>query len=252
MRRRTRRRPKKSATMKMVKRVARQQALAVAETHRFAILNENWTPGATTTASYKWFFRNVFSTLEYGAAAYESIGDEIQKPFLKFKYSITVPWTQIIGDRPDNFGYAIVVVALIAANEQYPGESIQDYSSLTGWFYNADPKRLTWNGNNVKVLKQRTHIIKADTIGLSTGAISAAAFGTGYAKGSFKYRWKGKVNFEDSSVIPPDGGPTRTRVTRGWNYYMVTGYGLDKPLISTANSAWPQMLGDSFLYFKDP
>lgn len=231
--------------MKMMKRVARRVALGLAESKRFAMINEGFN-GASFLASRYWL-RNVFSTISQGVESYAIIGSEIQAPLLKLKFNWQTNWGAIAADNINNFASIGLTVMLIASNETYSGVASVDYGSLSpspGWFYQDNVFRQTMNGNNVKVLKKWTKVI--------TPAVNNAGGVQGIVqtRGTLKYKWNRKLTFEDISIVPPTGGPGSTRSLRGWNYYILAGRTLTASTVSGVVA--PLLTMDSFVYFKDP
>lgn len=236
--------------IKLVRRVATQQALRVAETKRFAVLNENWTPTPSNSAKSQWYYKSVFAPLDLGIGSYQMIGSEIQRPLLKFKYKIDVPWQAILTDVRNNYGGVAVTVALVAANDAFAFTGVNQYSLISptqNWFYSDDVRQPTFNGNNVKVLKMKRHVFRPGQVASAT-----VVSGSGFGRGSLTYRWKRKLTFEDTGVPPASGGPASSRTLRGWNYYLMVGYGMPGPLNSVLNNGFPYVYGDTFLYYKDP
>ncbi len=233
----------------MVKRVATQAALRLAETKRFALLNENWTPTPSNNSAIQWYYRPVFAPLDQGFAGYQFVGSEIQRPLLSMKGRITIPWDQIRQDVITNYSSVAVTVALIATNDAYTNEVPAQYSLLSpaqNWFYQPNVYNPTFNGSNVKVLKKRTYIMSPDQMGqISVQGRTVKPF-------KMKYRWRKKISFEDAPTIPDGDGPSITRSLRGWNYYILVGWQLQANLNLLTNFGWPQVALDSFLYYKDP
>lgn len=241
---------RKNPTMKMVKRVAASQALRMAETKRFAILNEVYSPAPPTNGSTQWYYRNIFAPLDQGFSSWRVVGSEIQRPYLKIKGRFEIWWDRIIADNPLNYGYVSCHVMLVAANDALANTTPSSYglsSSSLNWFYQIDAQNPTMNGNNVKVLKKWSKVIRAQQVASGT-----VAYGRTLVNMSLKYRWKRRLTFEDSGAIPDTGGPTSARILRGWNYYILVGYGLGNNLGNVTNFGWPYIRLDSFLYYKDP
>jgi hypothetical protein len=241
-----------------VAKVARNVALKLAETKRFAVINEQ-LPLPVNSNANQWFYRNIFSTLaNYGYQGVESwkyIGSEIQRPMLKLKFRWDIIWNGFRANTEINYGSVGLTVMIIASNDDsfqavfgnYPGGTS---SGITNWFYNPDGFKPTMNGNNVKVLKVWHRKVTPDQIPTTTG--SGYVSGTQVVTGKMSYRWKRKITFEDVSTIPVSGGPTSASITRGWNYYILAGYGLFSTLGSVSALAVPNLNMDSFLYYKDP
>lgn len=237
--------------MRLMKTVARRVALGLAETKRFAIINEDWSILPTTNYRTWFSYTNVFSSLLVAADSYRMVGQEIQTPLLKCKFEFQIPWDLIYLNEPNNVGSVVLHVMLIASNEQDPTTGPLTYTNssfeaTSDWFYQSDAWRATMNGNNVKVLRKWTRQVNPDQfIGGTT------IRGRSTVRGKLQYRWKRRMTFEDTAVTTT-GTPTQSKILRGWNYYLLCGWGLQTLLGAAVNNGWPSMRMDRFLYYKDP
>ncbi len=233
--------------MKMMKSVARRVTLGLTESKRFAVINENATL-VLGSGGNQWSYRNIFSRLDPGVGAENYIGNEIANPLLKLKFVCLANWADIALQQPTQYGTIYFNVYLVASNEQLPQTTFANYASISpdpGWFYSQVSSKPTLNGNNVKVLKRWRKSITPDVVNAGT------ILGRKAITGQMTYRWKRKLKFEDDATIPTVGGPVNTRVLRGWNYYILAGFGMPVSLSGTFTST-PVIAMDSFLYFKDP
>lgn len=234
-----------------MKRVARRVALNLSESKRFATLNVAFPTSSNGNAT-QWYVRNVFSgSLGQGTGSFSIIGSEIQTPLLKVKFTGRVNFGALNADNPDNMATVTLNMFLIATNDQIGNTTdtptqygLSPFSGLN-WFYSNDGHKPTFNGNNVKVLKSWSRRVHPEVIAGTT------ARGIKIVRGNLRYRWRRKLTFEDTAGIPASGGPTSANVLKGWNYYLIAGYGLSS-FLSTSLTAAPSMQMDSFLYFKDP
>lgn len=235
----------------MMRRVARAEALKLTESKRFAVLNENALANAPTGLSTQWAIKNVFSQLSAGTASFNIVGNEIQRPLLKLKFLFRADFGNLRSDNGANYGSVAFNVVLVASNDTSfaagTATSFTNTSLLSGFdmFYQPDGFKPTFNGNNVKVLKTWHRVIHPDQ---AAGAI----IGSQTVTGKMKYRWRRKLTYEDSSVVPGVGGPAREPLElRGWNYWLLVGTQVTTNYTS-ALTAPPVAIVDSFLYFKDP
>lgn len=258
----TRRKRRAAPTTRRIARISKRVALKQVETKRFTILNENYSILPINTNGTQWSARNVFSPLSEGVDSFNTIGNEIVNPMVKLKFSAMIDWNNVrslngLGSTIPGTVSVVLNVMIVAANDQYayyqptllqPGGSNQG-----GWFYQADGARVTLNGNNVKVLKKWS-IVKSPP-SIIAGTQSTAIAGGTLVRGRMTYRWKRKITFEDLTTLPPaNGGPDRSIITRGWNYYILVGWGLPPGFTLGTTPIRPIVdFGmDSYLYFKDP
>lgn len=229
--------------------VARREALRVAESKRWAQINENTLANQPTANGTQWAIKNIFSQLATGTTSFQIVGNEIQNPLLKCKFICRADFGLLRADNALNFATVGFNVYLIAMNDQFLGTSgsFVNLSTLSGIdvFYQQSGFNPTLNGNNVKVLKRWHRKITPD----QTTVASAGGIVT--ISGSMKYRWKRKLTYEDLSVIPGVGGPARAGVLRGWNYYLLVGTQVNTNYTSSL-TAPPLIVMDTFLYYKDP
>lgn len=231
--------------------VARREALKLSESKRFAVLNENSLANQPTNLSTQWAIKSPFAQLATGAASFQVVGNEIQHPLLKLKFLCRADFALLRADNASNYATVAFNVMLVAVNnEAYNGgvpSSFVNTSTITGfdWFYQPDGFKPTLNGNNVKVLKRWHRKVTPDQ------AVVSTAGGIVTVTGSMKYRWRRKLTYEDSAVVPGVGGPTRSNILRGWNYYILTGTQVNGNYASFL-TAPPIIVVDSFLYYKDP
>ncbi|QCO93518.1 capsid protein [Gopherus associated circular DNA virus 5] len=254
-RRRTRRR---APTLKAVARVARRAVLSLAESKRFSIINEDFNPAYVTPTAARWSVRSVFGPIPQGGAnadlSYAREGSEIVNPMLKLKFIFRVNWGNFF--TTNNYGPFYFHVYLVATTdiETFPGTGVGIYpttgtSTDPGWFITDNITRPTLNGNTVKVLKAWHRKVTPDQVSFdqASGTTSVVA---GYQDvvGKMSYRWRRKLTYQDVPGPGPNFGSSV--VLRGWNYYILVGWGA---AINTVTSATrPVAVVDSFLYFKDP
>lgn len=235
--------------MRLMKTVARRVALNLSESKRFATINVGYPVNSNGQAT-QWFVRNVFAgSLGQGTNSFSVIGSEIQHPMLKVKFVFRVPFGSLNGDNPQNLGTVSLNMVLLATNDQIGNLSdiptqygLSPFNALN-WFYNTDGHKPTFNGNNVRVLKRWQRRTNPQLV--------TANGPTTLVRGSFSYRWKRKLTYEDVATVPAAGGPASSNILKGWNYYLLMGYALPNSQISVLGSA-PSINMDSFLYFKDP
>lgn len=235
------------------------------ETKRYARMNDSaFTPliaqftqlgPALGTA---WVFQNIFSTIGAGVGSYQIVGNEILNPMIKIKGRVRVDWGRVgqtVLGGPPTIG---VCVAIVAANEQYVNTSptvLPNWGSSSdpGWFYNPNAYNPTFNGNNVKVLKRKLIAMHPQIPTTST-----TVFGNSVKRFSMSYRWKRKLTYEDDPATIPSGGsntggPVRTGVLRGWNYYVLVGWAYPSNPSGTASSnPGSEIYMDQYVYYKDP
>lgn len=209
--------------------------------------NEPWREivGTPVASNYWWFYRNVFSGIQSTGTSTLAEGSDISDPFLKIKYNIRMNWSALVGSGAQ-YGDTTVVIAVIASNRTEPainpvyissGSAIEDE-----WFLQEDPDNATFNGNSVRVLKMRKHVMRAADLG---GLYEDGSY-VSKKMGKIRVRWRGKKTFMESDEDP-------MTVLRGWNYYILVGYRLP----TTANTSNPPfdfrpiVTMDSYLYFKD-
>lgn len=235
-----------------MRRVARQETLKLVESKRFAVLNENALANTPTNLSTQWAIKNVFSQLSQGTTSFQIVGNEIQRPLLKIKFLFMADFGALRTDNTLNFGTVAFNVALVATNDTFfsagTPTSFTNTSLISGFdmFYQPDGYKPTFNGNNVRVLKTWHRSITPDQ------QAGTGGFGSKTVTGSMKYRWKRKLTYEDSSVIPGTGGPVREQMElRGWNYWLLVGSQVRTNYVSSL-TAPPTAVVDTFLYFKDP
>lgn len=248
--------------MRLMRTVARRVALSLSEAKRFTILNESFAPAFVSPLQYQYVLRNIFAPIPVAAgaaagASYSRIGSEIVDPLLKLKWTYFVNIGSIFATNT-YYGPIYLHTYLVAANDaaQFPLSSAVVYpdgiSGDPGWILQTNPSRPTLNGNNVKVLKARHQKISiSDFVGAISPDTQPSVIATGIKSvtGSMSYRWKRKLTYEDvSPLVAPN--PASGNQLRGWNYYILTGWGINNGTLS--NSVRPSMLIDSFLYFKDP
>lgn len=243
--------------MRLMKTVARRVAKSLAETKRFARVNESASVLPTTTAATQWSLRHMFTPLYFGGGqgvqSFQFIGNEIVDPYVKMKFSWYMNWNQI-RITPTNYATVGLNVVLVACNDQtlnIAGSNFVNASTVSNFdfFYNPDGYNPTFNGNNVKVLAKWSRMVSPDQVGV------AAVQGNSVVRGRLKYRWRRKLTFEDQATIPTTGGPAVASNLRGWNYWILTGFRVYSNLAAGAAGipdAVPQCLMDTYMYYKDP
>lgn len=261
VRRRRTRRTRKTGSMRLMRSVARRTMLSLAEAKRFSVINELFTPTYATPLVSQWTLRSVFaviptaiSSLSNANSSYNRVGSEIVDPLLKLKITGRVDWGQLGGT--GNYRSLYMHVYLIATTDETNTPGIvtnYDFSSGDpGWFIQTDAARPTLNGNNIKVLKHWRRRLTPDqgvypvVSGQTTNFL---AVGGQDVSGQMTYRWKRKLTYQDATPSLTPNFPSGSQL-RGWNYYILAGWGVTGP--SVVSAARPQILIDSFVYFKDP
>ncbi len=262
-RRSTRRKPyrkrKPTVTTKRIRRIAKGEALRVAESKRFVILNETYSLITTSARDHQYAYRNVFAPLAAGTSSFQVIGNEFWPRLLKLKWRFSVDWRTVFTLNDSSRGCQSVIfhIWVIATPDVLtPGTTPVLYDETSSgplWFYQHEPFKATMNGNNVRVMKhmQRTFtpeaMLQDDT---GTGA-TPVIWGTATKAGTMKVRFKGKRTYEDT-LAPTSGGPTRQQYLKNINYYIVSGWGAINGTVGSVTPGFGNILIDSYLYFKDP
>lgn len=246
--------------MRLMRTVARRVALSLSEAKRFTVLNEVFAPLGASALQYQYAVRNVFAPIPVAAgsaagASYSRIGSEIVDPLLKLKFSWRFNWAN--ANASTYWGPVFLHVYLVAANDAstFPLNGVSIYpdgiAGDPGWLLQTNPARPTLNGNNVKVLKAWHRKMQPPPSVAGTGGtdgVIAQYFGRGNVNGKMTYRWKRKLTYED--FVPLSANPSSGNQLRGWNYYILTGWGINDQTLGMSQA--PICNVDSFLYFKDP
>lgn len=239
--------------IRTIARVSRSTALRQAETKRLVTLNLNFAPLPLDAGYYKYYYKNIFQDVFNGTEQSDLIGSELVDPYFTWKWTVrfnidVLRSLNSAGTGPQTVKWWMI---LVASNDQLPfgGTPQPQLYPLTignpGWFYQNDPDRMTFNGNNVKVLKKMVRQWHLPSI--PAGASTSLPIGVEQFSGKMKYRFrKGKKKFEDST---PD---SRSAYLRGWNYYLLGGWWVPNTLSATPLSAPITYLFDQYMYFKDP
>lgn len=259
-------RRKRSYQTKKIARISRAVTLAQCETKRYVILNEQFGKPATSGLNFaQWAYRNVFSGIPQGPFAYQRLGSEIQSPLISCNIRATVNWNEVASYNTSFTFFPVrCCLYLIALNDAIvstPGlPDNYDYTSSSGSqiFYTADSLMPRLNGNNVKVLKKWSVLFNPPAYALvANSGPSSLAFSFGGIQtkcGKLRYKWKRKIGYEDTGIVPSIGGPASGGATRGWNYYLLGGWVGQANRGVSGTPAYPlgRILVDSFLYYKDP
>lgn len=257
--------------MKLMKRVARRVTLNLSESKRFSSINVNAFAPTAGTAQFYWSYINIFAQLPTatGAIAGSSFaidGNEIVDLLMKVKATFIIPAYADLGGTNTGYGTRFLTIYLVAANDytgpvigggpppgtitwtNYPG---QYTSTDPGWFLQPDGSKPTLNGNNVKVLRKWTKRYQPDEIVkvVPVGGATTTNFGHVYLPITLKHKFRGKHTFEDNPFGDLDSNYPRAGVLRGWNYYLLAGWGATAQIPGPQQ---PQLFVDQFLYFKDP
>lgn len=233
-----------------IKSISRRVALGLAETKRFAVLNEAASANSSVVSnSYYWMFKNVFSQLSQsggqGVQSYQFLGTEIVNPFLKLKFTWGIPWGNIYNGSAANYQSVPLCVMLVSTGDDIatvPGfEPTINWTDTSDWFLNPDPYRVTMNGHNIRVLKKWSKMVHPDQ------TIAGTPQGAVVVKGRLTYRWKRKLRYQD---VPLQGNPSRQNTLAGNNYYILVSWGTNVAVAGSSPVPYCRM--DTFLYFKDP
>ncbi|AVK87308.1 putative capsid protein [Termite associated circular virus 1] len=254
--RRTNRR--RSGLTKTVARISRSVQLRQVETKRNITINLVAAPTPSTNANWQYYYRNVFVDLANGVDSDDIIGNEFVDPYVTFKWNVQFDINNLRSLNTSNTGVQTVKwwMMLVACNDYLPA-TVSGFNSIVpgtstdpgGWWVQPDPTKMTFNGNNVKILKKMTRQWHLTSIPSVVG--TATVSGTEQFSGKMKYRWRrGKKTFEDRNTIEED--KTRVSQLRGMNYYIVTGWWVPTALSGTPLAAPIFYSVDQYLYFKDP
>lgn len=240
--------------MRLMKAVARRVALNLAETKRFAVINQPIPLPSGPGASQYWFM-SPLSALVNGTSSFNIVGSEIANVLMKLKFKITIPWSYLWANANpvgSNYGTVSLMVALIATNEDaLTNSSWTNFNPVATpyfWMYQSDVDKPMFNGHNVKVLKMWKRTVTPDQI----SAAPPAGTNEQVIKGKMTYRWRKKIRFEEQGTVPGVGGMTRGAYTKGWQYQLVYAYGMRGTANSVTNQDYPRLVSDTYLYFKDP
>lgn len=258
----------------MMKRVARRVALSLSEAKRFTLLNDS-AFFATGSPTFQWRYKNIFAQLPAAnttattGSSYATVGSEIVDLLWKAKMVWRMPFFQLGTSPATNlFSYGTVYFRayLIAANDEPntavggatpPGTTVWNtypaqYSSTDlGWFLDQDPKKPTLNGNNVRILKRwsKKYTPPVQWDRYASGDTNLQMLGDNYFNMTCKHKFRGKKTFEDNVFGDTDSNFPRGGTLRGWNYYLLCGWGSAGGLDVISQ---PSLTMDQFLYFKDP
>lgn len=227
------------------------------ETKRLTILNEQYAGyNNPTTRGYAYYIRNVFSPIPQGTQSWAMTGSEIQDALLRIKIRAELSMVNARTFTTQFPGVVSYVFHVWVVASAYPLDldvpvllDTSGGSADLGFYYQRDPWTPTFNGHNVKVLKHWTRSFNPKVVELpSTSAVS----GHNMMVGRLSCRFKGRKRFQDSGVNPPSsGGIAPTGLLKGWNYYIIGGWGTIGDVSATLTPPWSLKL-DSYLYYKDP
>lgn len=256
-----------------MKKVARRVALSLSEAKRFTVLNDNVFTNFVVQR-YQWRYKNIFAQLPtasgtFAGASSSVVGNEIVDLLWKAKFSCNINYNDILQQTTNIYSYGTIYyhVMIVAAND-YAGTVVggapppgtltwttlpaQFSSDDPGWFLQENALRPTLNGNNVKLIRRWTKKFTPDVQYQRFAVGDNLQIGLGKVQFNMtcKHRFKGKKTFEDNPNGDLDANYPRSGALRGWNYYVLCGW--SSPTVIDASNAQPQMVGDQFLYFKDP
>lgn len=257
-----------------MKRVARRVTLSLSEAKRFTVLNDVASSTGLTDAVFRWRYKNIFAQLptatgSLAGSSYGVDGNEIVDLLWKAKISMTVRFGDILstpGDSINAYGTIFLHVYLVAANDytssvaqggvppgtltwsEYPA---QFSANDPGWFLTQSGTRPTLNGNNVRVIRAWHKRYTPDMVfeRFGTGDTSVDGRGVVQIRLDAKHKFRGKKTFEDAPLADTDANFLRAGTLRGWNYYLLVGWGSSGQITVTNQ---PPISMDQFLYFKDP
>lgn len=215
------------------------------ETKRFIITGENYTTLIGGTGVNQWATRNVFNPLVSGDLDTNVEGSMIDRAMLVIRGQFTIDWENIrAGSGLSDVPSMILHVGVIATNDQL---SLSDIPRAAdpNWFLSNVPWRVRMDGHHVRVLKWKTYTFQPQGMGQIVTGTSPVAYGIADRQIKLTVRFKGKKQFEENPGTSAD-------FLKGWNYYIVTGWGMG------GNAGWagtdlqkPTLVLDSYLYFKD-
>lgn len=246
---------RKRSFAKAVSRISRRTTLRQVETKRLVTLNLNYSPTPTDAGYYKYYFKNIFADIFNGVEDSDLLGNELVDPYFTWKWSVTLRPEVLRTLNAAGTGAQTVKwwLILVACNDALTPSNNNGQPSLypqttgnPGWFYNVEPDKMTFNGNNVKVLKKMVRQWHLPSVipASNTQVLS----GVEQYSGKMKYRFrKGKKRYED--LTPGNRNPG---VLRGWNYYLLGGWWVPNTLTGTPLTAPVAFTCDQYMYYKDP
>lgn len=238
-----------------MKTVARRVATSLFEAKRFAIINESATPTFVGSRATNWNVRSIFGPIPQlplaglpSNSSYTRVGSEIVDPLFKAKFTFTVNWGAVFAGALSAYGTIDCVVMIVKAIDVLTTpNTFSDYpvtgtTGDPGWFIQQQADRVTMNGNNCKIVKRWHRRVTPQNV-------SAAGSKIQKISGQIKYRRKGKITYQDEVVQQPVANYNSTSTLEGYNYYILVGYTMTSPV---AQAYAPNVLMDSYVYFKDP
>lgn len=244
-----RRRASTRVGWKVATRAANRVINKRSETKRFITVGENYSNGIGGTGFFQWSTRNVFNPLTAGDLDTNVEGSMLDRAMLVIRGQMSANWEAIrLSNASGDLVGLIWHVAVIATNDQLPISDITR-AAVPEWFLSSVPWRPRMDGHHVRVLKWKTYTMMPQGMGTITeaGGTPLATNTWGIQDRAFKMtvRFKGKKQYEENPGTTLD-------FLKGWNYYILTGWGM------SGNSAWtgtelnkPNLNMDTYLYFKD-
>lgn len=219
------------------------------------MIGEIFSPTRTSPEANQWAYKNIFEQLvQYGGQGggqAQFTGTEITNAMGRFTVYGTVFWNRIIS-LVGGVSSIFFEAAVIATNDQFAtgGPALYNVAaSGPNWFYNFQAYDPVFNGNNVRVIKRKRWRI--DPPNMMSGAPSPPTTASSSFSKIIKVKFKGKKEFEEgASTIT--GAPQPARFLRGWNYYLMVGFGAQINAVPTTTQNLVDCYADSYLYFKDP
>lgn len=247
-------RPLTRPAVKQIQRISRRTLLRNTETKRHFIQNENWSIYPSTgTSLYTYAYVNIFAPLTQGIQQGNFVGDSILDPLFVARIQFDLRPNDLSGELP-GISRAPEVYChawLLASNDQFSQITptfIDDTLPLNPsyWFLQPRASRAMMNGDSVTVIKHMKRKLRpydTGTIQDSNPSISMKMVA----------KLKGRKIFEPAGGTAPN---TPADVLKGWNYYLVVGWGIPDGGVQIA---WPSATNgpvyisvDRYLYFKDP
>lgn len=243
--------------VKQVKRISRFTLLKNSETKRHFILNENWgIYPATGTPRNNYVYANIFSPLTQGFAQNTFEGDNILDPLFVARVKFDLRPTLLEADlvNPSWLPEIWCHVWLLASNDQFSQVTPTVIDGGTppfnglDWFLQTEASRVQMNGDSCTVIKHIRRKLRPYDTGLVLQSNPSTSV-------KLVAKLKGRKIFEPGSPNTPN---TPADVLKGWNYYLVCGWGITDGSGSPTLS-WPitgtgpvSVTVDRYVYFKDP
>lgn len=245
-----RRRASTKRQWKVATRAANRVINRRSETKRYITQGENFTTGIGGTGLFQWATRNVFNGLTAGDVDTNVEGSALDRAMLVLRGQFTIDWNSVTvgagqGADPPSI---ILHVGVIATNDQLSTSDIVRAAD-PAWFLSSVPWRVRLDGHHVRVLKWKTYTFHPQGAGqvIAPTASTPIVYGTTDRQIKLKCRFKGKKQFEENPGIA-----SGLDFLKGWNYYILTGWGVAGNAPWVGQDSFKPVLGmDTYLYFKD-